>query len=75
MTDGDPKTAVEHEPAPQRRRVRVKKRITPRFHFGRRRQQLLSALVIAVAAAVVVAWFAGASLDNPEAYIPGGAVR
>ncbi len=75
MTDGDPKTTVDHEPAPRRRRVRVKKRVTPLFHLSRKRQQLLAALVVAVAVAVVVAWFAGASLDNPEAYVPGGAVH
>ena len=75
MTDGDPKTAVDHEPAPRRRRVRVKKRVTPVFHLSRKRQQLVTALVIAVAVAIVVAWFAGASLDNPGDYIPGGAVH
>jgi len=75
MTDNDPNTGVEDEGAPRRRRVRVRKRVTPRFHLSRKRQQLLSALVIAVAAAVVMAWFAGASLENPEAYVPGGALR
>ena len=75
MTDGDPKTAVDHEPAPRRRRVRVKKRVTPLFHLSRKRQQLLTALVIAVAAAAVVAWFFGASIENPQAYVPGGAVH
>ena len=75
MTDNDPHTGVEDEGAPRRRRVRVRKRVTPRFHLSRKRQQLLSALVIAVAAAVVMAWFAGASLENPEAYVPGGALR
>lgn len=75
MTDDDPNTGVENEGAPRRRRVRVRKRVTPRFHLSRKRQQFLSALVIAVAAAAVVAWFFGASLENPEAYVPGGAVR
>lgn len=75
MTDSDPQVGPEDDAAPRRRRVRVRKRVTPRFHLSRRRQQLLSALVIAVAAAAVVAWFFGASLDNPQAYVPGGAVH
>lgn len=75
MTDNDPNSEVEGDSAPRRRRVRVRKRVTPRFHLSRKRQQFLSALVIAVAAAAVVAWFFGASIDNPQAYVPGGAVR
>lgn len=75
MSDNDADTGAEHQGAPRRRRVRVKRRVTPVLHLNRRRQQLLSALAIAVAAAMVVAWFVGASLDNPQAYIPGGALR
>jgi len=62
-------------PAATPRRRRVRRRVRPLFHLSRRYQQLLSALVLALAAAAIVAWFFGSSGDNPGAYVPGGSTR
>jgi hypothetical protein len=58
---------------PGRRRVR--RRATGRFHLSRRRQQMLVALVVAVVAAAAVAWFVGSTIEEPQAYVPGGATH
>jgi hypothetical protein len=76
MTDTEPDVAGEDEAAnPRRRRVRVRRRITPPFHISRRRQQLAAAVVLAVIAALAVTWFVGATLDNPEGYIPAAPIH
>jgi hypothetical protein len=74
MSETDPNIVAEQS-GRQRRRVRVKRRVTPPLHLSRKRQQILAALVLAVVAASAVAWFAGSSTDNPESYVPGGAIR
>lgn len=76
MTDTEPDVVgKDDEAAPRRRRVRVKRRITPPLHMSRKRQQLVAAIVLALVAALAVAWFVGATLDNPELYIPAAPVR
>jgi hypothetical protein len=76
MTDTEPDVAGEDgESATHRRRVRVRRRIKPVLRMSRRRQQLLSALILALVAAVAVAWFVGATLDNPEGYIPAAPIH
>ncbi len=73
MTGGDLDVAAEGPEKKQRRRVRVKRRVAP--VLSRTRKRYLTALVIAVVAALAVAAFVGASLDAPETYVPGGAIR
>jgi hypothetical protein len=57
------------------RRRRIRRRVTPRFHLSRKRQRILAAIVVAAVAAFAVAQFIGASVDNPESYVPGGAIH
>jgi hypothetical protein len=73
-SESDPEVAAD-EPHSPRGKHRVRRRVARPFHLSRTRQQILTALVIAVIAATAVAWFLGASLEDPEAYIPGGAIH
>lgn len=65
---------LAHSPGATPHRRRVRRRVKPLFHLSRRHQQVLSALVLAAAAAAIVAWFFGSSIENPQAYVPGGSI-
>jgi anti-sigma factor RsiW len=65
---------VADAPAPRHRR-RVKRRVSQPSRFSRTRQRFAAALVVAVAAAVAVAWFADASLQTSADEAPAASVR
>jgi hypothetical protein len=69
MTGGEPGGPAEE---PERRRVRVRRRVAP--VLNRTRMQYLTALIVAVAVALAVGAFVAASLDNPQGDVPSETV-
>jgi hypothetical protein len=70
MTGSDRGAAADE---PERRRVRVKRRVAP--VLSRTRMRYLTALILAVVAALAVAAFVAASLDGAQGYMPSEAVH